>query len=341
MNASRIDGQTTSGTRAILAEEIPLLTPYIVQVFPAYSCNFKCSYCVHSLEPSKRGFIADEKLIDFNLYKKCIDDLTKFPQKIKMLRFGATGEPLIHPQISEMVKYALDKDIANSIEIVTNGSLLTKKLTDNLVDSGLNWLRVSIQGLSSKKYKEVSGIDMDFEELVENLNYFYETRKNTKIYIKIIDVALEEGEEEKFFKLFGDICDKIAIEHLLPAVDSIDYTKLTNKEFNLTQNGNAVMDAQVCPQPFYMMQINPDGNIVPCCAMETAYIAGNCKTEDLYQIWNGKKYKNFQLQMLNKEKDKNKICALCQSYKYGMFKEDVLDESAESLKNKFYIGEIV
>ncbi|OGI00318.1 MAG: radical SAM protein [Candidatus Melainabacteria bacterium GWF2_37_15] len=335
MKAKIIKGQTTSATRSILADNIPLDTPYVIQIFPVYGCNFRCNYCIHSLNPSERGYIADKKFMDFDLYKKCIDDILEFPQKIKMLRFAATGEPLLHPQIAEMIEYAAQKKAANSIEIVTNGSLLTPELSNKLINSGLNWLRISIQGVSAKKYKEISDVSIDFEEFVKNIRYFYDNKKDTQIYIKIIDCALSEGEEEKFYQIFGDICDKISVEYLLPAVSQINYAEISNHEFEFTQNGvKANKDIEVCPQVFYMMQVNPEGNIVPCCSMETAYIEGNNLQNSLVDIWNGKKRKNFLLMQLNKVKHKNKICKECQIYKYGAFREDILDDRAEQLKTK-------
>ncbi|MGD9158490.1 MAG: radical SAM protein [Desulfobacteraceae bacterium] len=323
MNAERINGQSVGGKRTRLAEVIPLATPFLVQIFPAYVCNFKCSYCIHSLPKKDRGFIADKTIMDFDLYKKCIDDLVQFPQKIKMLRFAATGEPLLHPQIAEMIKHAKDKKVGESLEIVTNASLLTKELSDDLIDAGLDWLRISIQGLSSQKYKAICGVDIDLDEFTENIRYFYKNRKECKVYIKIIDCALEENEEEKFYDIFGSICDKIAIEHLNPAVPEIDYTKLSDTPLTITQNGNAVQNAEICPQPFYMLQINPDGNIVPCCSMQTAFVCGNAEEESIFDAWNGGKFKKFQLAMLKNKK--NYICKKCEVYKFGMFEEDVLD----------------
>ena len=295
MNAERINGLSVGGKRTKLAEAIPLDTPFLLQIFPAYACNFKCNYCIHSLPKRDRGFIADKSLMDFDLYQKCIDDLGKFPQKIKMIRYAATGEPLIHPQIAEMVKYAKSKEVGESLEIVTNASLLTEKLSNNLINAGLDRLRISVQGLSSQKYKEISGINIDFDNFIENIRYFFKNRKECKVYIKIIDCTLEENEHKNFYKLFDKICDKIAIEHLNPAFPGIDYTKLSNTPLTMTQNGNAVQNAQICPQPFYMLQINPDGNIVPCCGMQTAFVCGNVDTENIFNVWNGKRLKKFQL----------------------------------------------
>lgn len=326
--------QSTSSSRTILAQAVPLKTPFIVQVFPAYACNFRCNYCIHSIDPSKRGFISDTKYLDFDLYKKAIDDLKEFPEKIKMLRFAATGEPLLHPQIAEMIAYAKEQNIANSIEIVSNGALLNKKLSDDLINAGLDWLRISIQGINSKKYMEISNAKLDFNKFVENLTYFYKNKKNTKVYIKIIDCALGDGEDKIFYDLFENISDKIAIEHLVPVVSEIDYTKLTNKVMNTTQNGNPTSNVEVCPQPFYMMQLNPDGNIMPCCSMLTPITLGNIKDESMKEIWTGQKYKCFQMLQLNKLKSSNEVCAKCQSYKFGMFPEDVLDNNTNELKNR-------
>ena len=104
MKARLIDNQTPIGTRSRLAQELPLRTPYLLQVFPVYACNFKCNYCVLSLPNAQRGYISEQKFLDFDLYRKSIDELSHFPDKLKMLRFAGTGEPLLHPQIAEMAK---------------------------------------------------------------------------------------------------------------------------------------------------------------------------------------------------------------------------------------------
>ena len=149
-----------------------------------------------------------------------------------------------------------------------------------------------------------------------------------------MDVALEKGEEEKFLQIFGDIADFLAIEHLIPAVDQIDYEKLAGKELSETQNGTKVVEAEICPQPFYMMQLNPDGNVVPCCAMETAYILGDAEKESAYEIWHGKKLEKFWQMQLEGKKAFYPTCAKCQQYRYAMFEEDVLDGKQDEILSK-------
>jgi radical SAM protein with 4Fe4S-binding SPASM domain len=334
MNNKDISGKTPGGKRVILGASLPLATPFLVQIFPVYGCNFRCGYCLHALPREKRGYISGKTSMDVSLYKKCIDDMTGFNDKLKMLRFAGIGEPLLHKDIVGMVRYAKIKDIAENIDIVTNGVLLTQELSQALIDAGLDRLRISIQGISGEQYQTISGVRIDFEKFLKNIQFFYQNRGQTKLHIKIIDCALRnEAEEQRFFELFGELCDTIALEHLTPTVKGIDYQNLAHgKPLDLTQSGNYLNDAAICPQPFYMIQINPDGAVVPCCSMSYPGVFGNAAQQDIPTIWNGVKLSKFRRLLLDGVKQAGPVCAECSLYKYGLFPEDILEPYAQALK---------
>lgn len=334
MKAKRIDGEAVNGKRTVLSDVIPLDTPYAITFFPIYACNFKCSYCIHSLDRDNKKNLSDVISMDFELYKKCINDIAMFPNKLKVLHFIGYGEPLLHKDISKMVAYAVEKKVANTVDIVTNGALLNSKLSLDLINAGLSALRISVQGVNGKQYKDTSGVNIDFEEFVNNIKFFHENKGNTKLHIKIIDIGMNRDEEETFFEIFGDICDTIAIEHLVPVVDSIEYNSLNDsKNFNTNTLGNDVISSEICPQPFYYMQINPDGKCVPCCNSEFPISLGNCNKESIADIWNNDTYSKFRMMQLSKNKNNNIVCSKCNQYKYTMFKEEVLDNDSERLLN--------
>lgn len=337
MKAKDISGQAPGGKRTKLADVLPLDTPFVVQIFPIYTCNFKCNYCIFQYDKTKRGFISDKIAMGFNLYKKCIDEMTLFPNKIKVLRFVGIGEPLMHKKIAEMIAYAVSKEVANKVEIITNGSLLTPEMSDSLIKAKLSRLVISLQGTTKEKYKEVCGTDIDFEKFIENLRYFYNKKDKTQIYVKIVDCALDgKNDERRFYKIFGDVCDTIAIEHIVPIHSSVDYGKvLKGKKMSLTQFGLPVSGLKICPQPFFHLQINPDGKVVPCYSFEYPGIMGDCNKQSVCEIWNGKKFQSFRHQMLGGMKNVSKACAKCDLIRYRLFPEDVLDNDAERLK-KFY-----
>jgi len=340
VKAKDISGQAPGGKRTKLAEVLPLGTPFVVQIFPMYACNFKCRYCIFSVDKSKRGFISDKIIMDFDLYKKCIDDIALFPSKVKVLRIVGIGEPLLHKDIVGMVEYAASKCVANAVEILTNAALLTPQVSDSLISAGLSRLVVSLQGTSKEKYSDVCGANIDFDKFIENLRYFFHNRDQAHVYIKIVDCALDsKDDEQKFYDIFGDICDTIAIEHVVPIHSGVDYENvLKDRDMLVTQFGLSVSEVKICPQPFFTLQINPDGKIVPCYSFEYPGIMGDCKKQSVREIWSSKKFQYFRRKMLDGAENVGDVCANCNIIKYRMFPEDDLKDDAERLKEFYELG---
>ena len=337
MIAKNITNQHVSGKRRWLYQELPLDTPYTIHIFPVYACNFKCSYCTHSILTPHQNPNLKNKIMDFDLYKKLILGLKEFPHKIKAIHFAGLGEPLIHKHISDMIKYAIDNDVAEIIDIVSNGVLLTNKLSDKLIASGLSRLRLSIQGINSDTYKEICDANIDFNMFVNNIKYFYDNRKKTELYIKILDCGLnDDNEKNDFFKIFGPICDKIAIESLFPIDKNIDYKKIFKKDFNTTALGTKVINTKICSQPFFSIHVLPDFGVLPCCSINPKFnTIANCTTRSLKEIWNSIEFKRFQQQMLDGYKSM-KFCHDCNFSSMGWVSEkDILDDYSEKLKKLY------
>lgn len=334
MKAKDLSGQAPGGQRQRLAEALPLSTPYVVQIFPVYACNFKCGYCIFSVEKSKRGFFSDKNLMDYDLYRKCVDDMAQFPSQIKVLRFVGVGEPLLHKRIVDMVAYTAEKRIAQTIEIVTNGVLLEPAMVDALVAAGLDRLVISIQGTSQSKYEEVAGAKVDFAHFLDNLRYLYRHKEQLHVYIKIVDTALDGAQDrERFYATFGDLCDSIAVENTVPIHKAIDFSNiLGNKAQALTQFGLPVEKVEICPQPFFHMQINPDGKVVPCYSWDYPAILGDCNHESAKDIWNGERFRAFRRAMLDGAEHASESCIDCSIIKYRWFPEDDLRADAMRLK---------
>jgi len=337
MKAKQVSGQAPGGKRTRLAEVLPLTTPLVVQIFPIYACNFTCEYCFHAVPKKERGFVSDWPIMKYDLYKKCIDELALFDNQLKVLRFVGMGEPLLHKNIAEMVGYAVSRNVALRVELLTNGSLLTRPMSDALIGAGLSRLVVSLQGISKEKYRQISKVDIDFDDFVANIEYFYKRKTNTHVYIKIVDYALDEMDtEQKFYDIFGDICDSIAVENAVPIMPGVDYEKvLKGPSGSATQFGLPVAPIQVCPQAFFTMQINPDGKVVPCYQISYPAIMGDGNHQTMREIWNGDAYRSFRRAMLNGRNIANDVCARCNFIKYRLFPEDDLQEAAERLKGVY------
>lgn len=318
--------------RTVLSKVIPLETPYSVFIFPTTYCNFKCKYCAHSLgtQKMKEQYNFVHENMSMETFEKIIFQLKQFPNKIRQISLTGQGEPLLNPNIVTMVKMLKSADITDRIEIISNGSLLSHSLADDLVKNGLDCLRISIQGIKDEKYKNICGVDYTFNEIVDNLIYFSKVKKDTELFVKIMDIALDSNEEHDFFyNTFSNIADRMFIEHCRPVYDGVPFT--SNLKNTKDRYGRLHSHREVCPLPFFMLGIFPSGDVVPCDAIYKPVVLGNVHKEVLLDMWSGDKLKEFQILQLEKKRSLHSKCKVCCAPDDVSHPEDVLDNNTEEI----------
>lgn len=319
--------------RKNLRDIIPLETPLSLEVEPTGYCNFQCSYCNHSLCKEKQR---PTKYLSLDLYKKFVSDAKEFPNKIKTVTLAGGGEPLLNNDIYEMI--SLTKEIANETCILTNGSLLNKERIHKLIDSGLDTLRVSLQGICKEDYKKVCNFNIDFEKFITNLAYLYENKGHTKIVLKMPDIAIDtEERKQKFHDLFDDKCDSLIIQVISKLVNDIDYTDI-QVHSDESLYGEKLQKIQVCPRVFMTMTMDQEGNIYPCSHsyydMTTPKI-GNIANNTLKEIWNSEELKTLRINHLEGKRFCLNSCKDCDHINALNNQFDNLDDCREEILKKF------
>jgi radical SAM protein with 4Fe4S-binding SPASM domain len=271
--------------------------------------------------------------MSYETFKNAIDVIVSLPVKPKVLMLDGHGEPLVNPEIVKMIEYAKAKNAAERIEIVTNGSLLSHEMSDSLISAGLDRMRISLQGLDNESYKKTCDTDIDFDEFTDNLRYFFEHKKSTDVYVKIIDIALNKTEDE-FHSIFDSISNTAVIEHLFPNIRQIDHEKLGGEMKYSKEGTSEARRVDVCAMPFYMLVILPNGDVTGCCKIEPPSIFGNINKNSVIDIWQSKNRFAF-LNMQISDRNKNVICSDCQSPDYGTQDGDFLDNYKTQL-NRIY-----
>lgn len=314
--------------RIKLETVIPLETPLQVQMAITSICNFKCIYCPMPKVRSKKG------IMSFEVFKKIIDDLDEFPGKVKTIRLMREGEPLLNKRFVDMVRYIKLKQPTVIVDTVTNASLLTHKLSDDIIDSGLDKMFISLQGMNAEAYKRLSGVDIDFDKLIDNIVYFCINRTNCKVFIKVPDIGVNEEEKEAFFKLFEPYVDEMFMERIFPAWPNFDVSKL-QKDPNMGYYGEPKTDTvKVCAMPFYNVSIDYRGIVSGCCNdWEDKTNMGDTNKQSLYEIWNGKKLNDFRRMQLQGKRFEDELCKDCYALEYC--KPDIIDEYAPQLLEKY------
>jgi MoaA/NifB/PqqE/SkfB family radical SAM enzyme len=321
--------------RVALSDAVPLDMPYAIYAFPTTYCNFKCVYCAHAigLEKMREQYDFVPQNMPMDTYCIIIEQMKSFPRPVKLLSLTGQGEPLINKNIAEMVRLAKRAGIANRIEIITNAALLTGEMSDRLIGAGLDGLRVSLQGIGSKRYKEICGVDIDFDVFLSQIRYFYENKGKCDLYVKIMDVTLNNGDEDRFYEVFNNISDRMFIERCRPAYNGVPFT--TNlPDDKLDRQGNNHEHRLVCPLCFFQLGIYPNGDVEPDDTIYRPVILGNVHTDTLKDMWAGKTLHDFWLMQLHGERSNNPKCAVCVAPDDVSHELDVLDYAATEIINR-------
>lgn len=318
--------------RTKLETVIPLSVPFIIFVDPSDLCNFRCKFCPSGDMALMKKIGRSLQVMNFELYKKIIDDICEFEKPIKVLRLYKDGEPLLNPHFAEMVRYAKEKKCAERVDTTTNASLLNPKINLEIIEAGLDRINISIEGVNAEQYLEFSNYTINFDKLVENIRHLYENRKNCEIIIKIPGDNLSENDKEKFYEIFGEMADGVSIEHTMSCWPEFDLKGIeVNQEFGIY--GQKIKEVQVCPYVFYSFSINSDGSASLCFLdWSRKLIIGDATKEKVKDIWNGKKLLEYQIMFLNKKRKEHPVCGNCGQLTHGL--SDNIDDYTEELFNK-------
>jgi len=301
-----VEVSSISKDRLVLHEHIPLATPLVVYIEPSGYCNLRCKFCPHGI----KGADFKRDMMSLELFKKMTENLTEFDDKIKLLRICGNGEPLLNKNIVNMLKYSYMNKISEKIELVTNGLLIN----DNLIQSlplYLDRIICSIEGLDDGEYERISGVNVDFPAFLSRLSALYAHRQDCKVHIKINSAGISsEAMKAKFFDLFSDKCDEIFVENIVEMWPQYNTSYSTGK-FRWMGYGEK-KEHKVCVQIFKGMQVQANGEVVPCCVdWNRKNIIGDINIISLKDIWRGSKLRDLQIAHLAGRKPEIEPCKNC------------------------------
>ncbi len=324
--------------RQILADIVPLPAPFTLFISPTHKCNFRCFYCTHSKTAEEKAS-CEFQAVDLppELVRSLAGQAGAFGGQIRRVVFTGLGEPLVNRTLPDMIRMFAEAGTAKGYEVITNAYLLTPEMSDRLLDAGLTYLRVSIQGVNAEQYRKTTGVHIDYDRLVEQLRYFYEHKGCCQLYIKIMDASLEnESDRELFFETFSPICDKIYVEHLVKAQPSMmeKYGDHVTSELTFFQEPSEYR--AVCPYLFYVLQVDSLGRVFPCppLGFTDKFSLGNAAEHTLYEIWHGQKLRDLRMQHLNHARHSHAVCGRCENYLCFTPKEDNLDQHMEEIRKR-------
>ncbi|KPA16303.1 radical SAM protein [Candidatus Magnetomorum sp. HK-1] len=129
--------------------------PYQLNIEITTHCNLNCESCL------RKSLIAKPDHMTFEKYKYIVDTIK--PQMLCLVGFG---EPMMHPEFFDFIKYADNDKI--SVSVTTNGTLLNDESINEIFISGLKTLTISLDAPDEKTYTLVRK-NNKFNSIIKNI----------------------------------------------------------------------------------------------------------------------------------------------------------------------------
>lgn len=258
-------------------------------------CNLRCLMCPYGMSVAKKT--RSKRKMSWGLYRKIIDEIAPW---VELVYLHGLGEPLIHPQIFKFINYAKEKGVG--VGISTNAMLLDRKRAEDLLDSGIDYVILAMDGATKKTYEKIRR-GGDFEKVEKNIEDFLRIKRKRKnspfVVFQFITMAENEKEVELFVKKWkGKGADVVRIK-----------PKIALKKSDKKKRKRGI---PFCFHIFRQLNIYSDGKVVPCCEdVLGEYTLGNVKDESLKSLWNSEKMELLRKKIFQGKSQEIDICRTC------------------------------
>lgn len=282
--------------------------PRRVFIEPTNQCNCKCVHCAGAFHMTRqRGYM------DFDLYKKIIDELGHFWPYVNVNLYQH-GEPLLHPRIFDMIDYAQDQNLF--VKVNTNIGVLKKKDIPRLLK--LDYLEVSIDAASPETYKKVKGRD-GFDKVLKNLLDYLEAWGENATPSSYASEAsfLAQNLNHQEADIFDELFSRLPLGH-------VNIYPLHNFTGAISEGNSSIIDKEsiprsqwpCCNSPWDVMAINWDGTAVACVYdYDAHYKIGDTNKMPVMECWNSEEMQRFRQGLFERnysEIEKNgNLCSEC------------------------------
>jgi radical SAM protein with 4Fe4S-binding SPASM domain len=299
--------------------------PKTITVETTASCQLRCPACPTPVSLGRpRGFFTA------SLFQQLMEQVF-WP--LETVSFGWSGEPLINRELHSMI--AMTRASGAESYVSTNGLLLERDC-EELLDAGLDQLRVCLDGIDqamAEKYR----VGTDFTRVIHGTKTLVERRnarhlrtprialqmlvtRDTESHLQdFIALAKTCGVDDVYFKSFNlSLSDWLTPEERRAMAREFLPILPDNRRFlryTLNPSGEYVLLPELlatpCPEVKSGVTILHTGDVVPCCEdFRGTYLLGNIRQQTLAEIWTGDRYQALRTKVLDR------ALSMCQECSY-------------------------
>lgn len=275
--------------------------PVIAYIDPTTSyCSLRCPGCPTGLRLGLRK----PHMLEWEMYKCLIDEIGDYLFDIELYNWG---EPLIHKQTPEFIRYAKSKEI--KVIIHTNLSIdLSDEYIRNLVTSGLDKLIVSVDGVTQEIYEKyrcggnLSLVRSNMERIQAEKRAL--GSKTPEIIWKFLVFRHNEHEIDTARTTYKDWgADGVIISGAFLTFNMLEegfaYSSIPEYTYSMgykAQSRTKTDHKSGSPRCSYLYEVlvfNSDGSVSPCCGIidENDDFAKYSPSSGFFCVWNSDNFR--------------------------------------------------
>ncbi len=189
------------------------------------NCNLKCIHCYND---SGAGKSCND--LNTEEAKAVLDDLAQFG--VPSVLFSG-GEPLMRPDLFELIGYAADKGLRTVIS--TNGTLITNDVAKKIKEQGVSYVGISLDGIGliNDKFR---GVDGAFDKTAQGIRNCQDAGVRIGLRLTLTKRNVQDLEVLFDFLETEDI-ERACFYHLVPSGRGAG---ITDEDLTHAQSRNAI-----------------------------------------------------------------------------------------------------
>lgn len=269
--------------------------PKYIQIETTILCNAECYFCPQNM------LLRRPRDMEETVWKKIIDQSR---DRGVIYRPFMVNEPLSDNKLPVIMNY-IKQDSTAKVHLNSNAINLTEKWSKNLLESGLDLIKFSVDGYSPKSYSASGrGDEGKYNRVVNNILRFVELKNklhhHVKIYVRMIDMPGNKDEQEAYLEFWSD---------------KVDYAQIVPM-YSWPWSGQEKPYLKPCPKIKNEMFFYVDGRATLCCWDNWERgIIGDINFASVEEIWTGAMNKHYRNLLNEGKRDKILLCSRCDAYK--------------------------
>ena len=288
--------------------------PFTLSIEPTTACNLACPECPSGL----KQFTRPTGKLNLELHEKMLQQIHK---SVFYVNYYFQGEPFLNPKFLSLIRQAKQYNIYTATS--TNAHFIDQKKAEEIVQSGLDRLIISIDGLTQETYQNYR-VNGKLDKVIAATKFLLEAKKQAKsntpfLIFQFLAVAPNEHEIPEIYQLGKSLgIDEVRIktaqlydyEHGNPLMPKNEkyarYKQQKDGTYKLKyKTGNH------CWRMWSGSVLTWDGKVVPCCFDKDAqHILGSLETTSFQEIWGNKNYQAMRGAVLT-QRNEIEICKNC------------------------------